>query len=103
MLCPSLDTFDNGYQLRDNYVKLLLEYDNTVGYEISRSVMLSKLSLCYSICPHNYSFYPIAHITMLRTTVMKASYLYRIASKAPKLFRVVENDDDMRFDINRII
>jgi hypothetical protein len=24
MSCPSLDTFDNGYQLRDNYVKLLL-------------------------------------------------------------------------------
>jgi hypothetical protein len=26
MLCPSLDTFDNGYQRRDNYVNLLLKH-----------------------------------------------------------------------------
>jgi len=29
------------------------------------------------------AFYSIAHITMLRTTVMKTSYLHRVAGKAP--------------------
>jgi hypothetical protein len=47
----------------------------------------------YSICSHNYSFYPIAHTTMLRTTVMETSYLHRIASKAPKLSRSSRGGD----------
>jgi len=34
-----------------------------------------------------HSFYPTAHIAVFWTTIMETSYLYRIASKTPKLFR----------------
>jgi len=46
-----------------------------------------RYHVIWPICSHNYGFYSIAHITMLWTTVMKTSYLYRVASKAQKLFR----------------
>ena len=34
------------------------------------------------------AFYPITHVTMRRTIIMNTSYFYRVASKAPKLFRI---------------
>jgi hypothetical protein len=47
-----------------------------------------SISSYYSICSSKHSLYPIAHITMFWTTVMKTSYLHRVASIAPKLFRI---------------
>jgi len=48
MLCPSLDTFDNGYQRRDNYVKLLIKHvdHSTIAHYLRRMVVDREYNNC---------------------------------------------------------